>query len=103
MAKVHFQNGAAAPPIVLTEEVEPGKDAKQQLDELVEKYGTVQDAAAWLHGEEKPKELADAEPEPVSAEELHAQKNPSEPDAIPAAEQETDDAPASRRSHTRTA
>lgn len=61
MAKVRFQNGAeATSELLLDEEIEDGasaSDAKKQLKELADHYGTVEDAAAWLDGSPKPAHL----------------------------------------------
>lgn len=64
MTKVRFQNGVDAPEIILDgENVDPGRDAKDHLDELAEKYGTVPDAAAWLDGDDRPTHLEAPEPD----------------------------------------
>jgi hypothetical protein len=55
MIRVLFQNGPDARAIELPEEFETKADATKRLPSLVEAYGTVPGAVAWLAGEKKPK------------------------------------------------
>jgi hypothetical protein len=68
MFRVFFQNGADAPEIVLEEEFETKEEAKKRLAHLTHTYGTVDDAAAWLEGDEKPSALKKAEKQLAKAE-----------------------------------
>lgn len=87
MSKIYFQNGADGPEVALNEEGDSSSGGKRQLKDLADKYGTVEGAAAWYEGDEKPKHLevdeaaaAQAVPESSRLKE-HVITAPPSPDA----------------------
>lgn len=78
MYRIRFRNGVGGREILLEKaegqllEFQTEEEAKAQLPRLIREYGTVEDAAAWVDGDEPPKHFvkadaaAAAEPESVS-------------------------------------
>jgi pyruvate/2-oxoglutarate dehydrogenase complex dihydrolipoamide acyltransferase (E2) component len=79
MYRVRFRNGVDAQEILLDVDdgrllqFETEKEARAQLPEIVRRYGTVADAAAWIDGDDPPEHLSEEavvspiveEPEPA--------------------------------------
>jgi pyruvate/2-oxoglutarate dehydrogenase complex dihydrolipoamide acyltransferase (E2) component len=79
MYRVRFRNGVDAQEILLDVDdgrplqFETEKEARAQLPEIVRRYGTVDDAAAWIDGDDPPEHLSEEavvspiveEPEPA--------------------------------------
>lgn len=78
MFRICFQNGPDAPEHILGEEFETREEAKKRLDWFASHYGTVEDAAAWIEGDEKPAKLKKAEAAAAKAEaELSSASEPA--------------------------
>jgi len=104
MYRIRFRNGVgAAGDVLLADdqgvllEFEDKDEAKAQLDDLARKFGTVDDAQAWIDGDRTPTKFSEAslaaaeEPEPEPEAEPEPEEPVEEPEATPAAAELADE------------